>query len=135
MLLELQRKPSSANATIGELFLNGVHECYTLEDVVRPAKIQNETAIPSGGYDVTITFSNRFGKRMPLLESVPNFSGIRIHCGNTDKDTDGCILVGNSIVNSDDVGGSRVAFDELFPKLSDAFEANDPIRIVIKDAV
>lgn len=134
MLLELQRRKSSDKATLGELFLNGKHFCYTLEDVVRTAKIQNKTAIPAGGYDVTITFSNRFGKRMPLLESVPNFSGIRIHCGNTDKDTDGCILVGNSIVNDDDIGGSRAAYDKLFPKLSDAFEANDPIRIVIRDA-
>ena len=66
-------------------------------------KIYGETAIPTGIYKINITYSNKFGKRswairfggkLPLIEDVKGFEGIRIHPGNTNKDTLGCILVG-----------------------------------------
>lgn len=136
MLLEVKRWPSSTLCTLGELFLNGAHFCYTLEDIVRPdgVKVFGRTAIPAGGYDLTITFSNRFGKRMPLIENVPGFSGVRIHCGNTAQDTEGCILLGDGTAK-DMVVGSRVAFDRLFALLAAAYDAGEQIRITITDAV
>ena len=48
---------------------------------------------------------------------VPNFEGIRIHAGNTNHDTEGCILVGETM-STDFVGGSRKAFDKLMKKLA-----------------
>jgi hypothetical protein len=68
---------------------------------------------------------------MPLLLQVPYFEGIRIHPGNTDKDTDGCILVGDSRGN-DYVGESRVAFGRLFDKLQAAIDAGEEITIEVK---
>ncbi len=94
MQLQLIRKVFTDQSTIGELFVNGAFECFTLEDKVRPVKIKRETAIPAGTYEVAVTFSNKFQKFLPLLLDVPNFDGIRIHTGNTAKDTLGCILVG-----------------------------------------
>lgn len=79
---------------IGELTIDGVHQCFTLEDKVREKKIFGKTAIPPGRYEVTVSFSNHFQKKLPLLMNVPNFEGVRIHSGNTAKDTEGCILVG-----------------------------------------
>jgi hypothetical protein len=119
MELKLVRKELTDACTIGELFVNGVFECYTLEDKVRPVKIKGETAIPTGHYEVIVSFSSRFKKPLPLLVNVPNFDGIRIHPGNTKKDTEGCILVGqkktkNSVLNS------RAAFDVLFQKIEAA---------------
>lgn len=43
-----------------------------------------------------ITYSPKFKDWLPLLLGVLNFSGIRIHAGNTVKDTQGCILVGEN---------------------------------------
>ena len=119
MELSLKRTTASENSTIGELSINDTFECYTLEDVVRPVKMAGLTAIPSGSYEVVITYSARFKRPMPLLLKVPDFDGVRIHWGNTDEDTEGCILVGKT-KSKDFIGSSRVAFAQLFPKLEAA---------------
>lgn len=90
----LKRIKEINNATLGELYINNKFVCYTLEDRVRSEKIKHETAIPSGTYNLIINQSVRFKKKLPLLLNVPNFTGIRIHAGNTIEDTSGCILVG-----------------------------------------
>lgn len=119
MDLTLIRESSSTQSTMGKLMVDGVFECYTLEDVVRATKIAGETAIPAGTYKVIIDMSNRFKRLLPLVVDVPGFAGIRIHPGNTAKDTEGCILVGTSR-SKDFVGNSRVAFDALFKKMQAA---------------
>lgn len=130
MDLALKRVTLTDTSTVGELRIDGALECYTLEDVVRTVKIPTETAIPPGAYDVVITFSNRFKVRMPLLVEVPNFTGIRIHWGNTAADTDGCILVGRTrTVNF--VGNSRDAFHALFAKLAAADARGERMRITV----
>ena len=93
MLIEVIRTTCGAHCTLGKMYIDGVDMCYTLEDVVREEKVYGETAIPAGRYRVDVTYSNRFQCDMPLVLDVPNFEGIRIHPGNTDKDTHGCILV------------------------------------------
>lgn len=116
MELKIQRQPSTDFATAGKLFVNGVFECFTLEDVVRPVKIKGQTAIPAGTYKVIINQSNRFKRLLPLLINVPNFEGVRIHPGNTAADTEGCILVGD-ILSRDRVSKSIPAFNRLFAKM------------------
>lgn len=59
-------------------------------------KVKGMTAIPEGRYLMRFTYSPKFGKRLFLLMDVPLFDGIRIHSGNSVKDTQGCILVGNN---------------------------------------
>lgn len=98
--------------------------CFVLEDTERinQPKIPTRTAIPRGRYEITITKSERFSKLaghdvfLPLLNGVPNFSGIRIHPGNGAKDTEGCLLPGLSRT-VDQVLHSRDAFDLLFAQL------------------
>lgn len=119
MEMLLKRGKSTEKSTPGELYVDGKVECYTLEDVVRPIKIPGQTAIPAGTYKVIIDMSNRFKRLLPLLIDVPNFSGVRIHPGNTDTDTDGCILVGTTR-SPDFIGNSRIAFEALFAKMQAA---------------
>jgi hypothetical protein len=119
MELTLIRKSPAADCVIGELFVNGAFECYTLEDVERPLKIAGMTAIPRGHYEVIIDFSARFKKQMPRLLNVPGYEGIRIHSGNTSADTEGCILVGTAKTKNS-VTSSRIAYNALFPKLQAA---------------
>lgn len=130
MNLTLIRNKSSDKSTIGRMLIDGVFQCWTLEDVVRPVKIAHETAIPAGTYQVVITESNRFKRRLPLLVGVPGFDGIRIHPGNCAADTDGCILVGTSAM-LDWISGSRAAFESLFSVLD---RPGREITITIKDA-
>lgn len=124
MELLLKRGKSSSKSTIGELYLDGVFECYTLEDVVREIpgqpvdqwKVYGETAIPSGRYKIIINHSTTFNQILPLLLDVPGFKGIRIHKGNWAKNTLGCILPGTG-KTADMVTNSAKAFDRLFAKL------------------
>lgn len=116
MIIEIKRLYKTNTSTIGEMLVNGVWECYTLEDVERDVKIKGETAIPKGKYKVIINQSNRFKRLLPLLLNVPNFEGVRIHAGNTNHDTEGCILVGKTR-SKDFIGKSRKAFDSLFAKM------------------
>ena len=121
MKIQIKRLYKTENSTIGELTIDGKFECYTLEDKEREVKIKCETAIPKGTYKVIINQSNRFKKLLPLVLNVPNFEGIRIHPGNTNHDTEGCILVGRTM-SKDFIGQSRKAFETLFKKMKEAKE-------------
>ena len=119
MLITIKRLYKTDNSTIGELLIDGVFECFTLEDKERDIKIKGETAIPKGTYKVIINESNRFKRLLPLLIDVPNFEGVRIHSGNSNHDTEGCILVGQTR-NKNYIGQSRKAFEKLFAKMQKA---------------
>lgn len=120
MKLTLKRNVSNSSCTIGKLYVDGKFECFTLEDVVRTGpKVDSQTAIPVGTYSVCIDFSNRFQRLMPHILNVPNFTGVRIHTGNTDANTDGCILVGY-LDKGDHIEQSHVAYAALFAKLQRA---------------
>jgi len=122
MNIILKRFEFGDTYTIGRLYVNNVYQCFTLEDAVRDTKIAGTTAIGEGTFKVVITRSNRFGKDMPLLLNVPNYEGVRIHSGNTSKDTEGCIILGETWDKGDFVGGSRVAYNKFFTKLKEGLE-------------
>ena len=100
--------------TISRVYLDGVRfgdgkrYCNALEDEDRgltsdmtvdeilAKKKYGETAIPTGTYKVIISWSPRFKKDMPILQAVKGFTGIRIHSGNTAKDSSGCLLMGEN---------------------------------------
>jgi len=139
MNLALERELVTPKSTAGRLFVDGVFECYTLEDPVREIpgepgekwKIRNETAIPAGAYEVVIAYSPKHKHDMPLLLSVPGFVGIEIHSGNTAVDTSGCILVGVYRTSADEIRGSRSAFEVLYPKIANARHVGEKVLIVV----
>lgn len=136
MKLRVERGASGASSTIGKMYVDSVFFAYTLEDIDRHLedggkKILGETAIPRGTYKVTIDFSNRFQRQMMHVLNVPQFEGVRIHAGNTDKDTEGCILLGK--VRSDNaVFNSRDAVAALFEKVSAALDAGQEVNLEVK---
>lgn len=135
MELTLNRIFLGSSATIGELLINDKHLCDTLEDRVRPEgeKVYGKTAIPEGTYEVKLTHSPRFKKILPEILNVPNFNGIRIHTGNSSKDTEGCILVGTWDGEKEDwVGSSKIAFDELMTLLEEATNNKEKVTITVK---
>ena len=115
MELLLKRIYKGDKYTIGKLYIDGEWFCDTIEDVVRnlpqdcpytskgrncecKEKIYGETAIPTGTYKVILSYSNRFKRILPEILNVPHFLGIRIHKGNTEQDSAGCIIVGENKV-------------------------------------
>jgi len=130
MKLICERIYKAPSYTISNLYIDGMLFCNILEDAVREdgIKIKGKTAIPSGTYKVILNYSNRFKRIMPLLLDVPNFSGIRIHWGTDEFDTEGCLLVGKNTIKGK-VTKSRTTFDKLFDILK---SATDEITIEIK---
>lgn len=108
MKLKLVREIFNTSSTLGSLYVDNKFYCYTLEDVTREEKVKGETAIWYGIYRIDLTYSPRFGAILPEVMNVRDFSGIRFHAGNTEKDTEGCILLGKyrkkySIFDSRDI--------------------------------
>jgi hypothetical protein len=138
MEIEVKRAPSMKGATIGQMFVDGVFECYTLEDTVREIagvpvgvwKIAKITAIPSGRYRVVVNFSKHFQKELPELLNVPGFDGVRIHSGNGPADTEGCILVGQT-KEANLIYKSRAAFDVLMPKIKAVLTAGGQVNVTL----
>lgn len=134
MELRLERKWFTPHATIGELHVDDVFECFTLEDVVREGdifvvKVPGATAISAGRYRVRISFSPRFQRELPEVLNVPNFTGIRIHTGNIAGDTEGCVLVGRAR-GVDRIMESRLAFVPLLGKIREGLHAG-PVNLTI----
>jgi len=125
MNLILKRFEFGPTYTISKLYNGEEYLCYVLEDKVREVddkpvkewKVANVTAIPKGTYKLIINMSARFKKELPLLLDVPGFAGVRIHSGNTSKDTEGCLILGTTWAGGDFVGGSKIAFDKVFSLL------------------
>ena len=141
MNIQLKRIAKKETYTIGKLYIDGVYFCDTIEDKdrglnqamsindIKKKKVYGETAIPTGTYKLVIDYSNRFKKSMAHILNVPGYEGIRIHTGNSAKDSLGCIIVGkNKVVGK--VVESRNTYNQLFPILQKAFKEGE-IKITI----
>lgn len=140
MKLSLLRSPSFAGATMGRLYIDGVFACHSLEDQIREVKgapvsdwkIPGKTAIPAGTYRVTLDYSPRFGVDTPTLHGVPGFQYIRMHAGNVQTDTEGCILLGMQATETTLIGGtSRPAVRLIKQELLEATERGEQVTITI----
>lgn len=153
MNIVMNRKWKKDTYTIGKLFINGTFFSNTLEDKdrgltssmtleeINKKKIYGQTAIPSGTYEVKLTYSNRFHSRtwgkkyngkVPELLNVKGFGGVRVHPGNKVADTLGCILVGkNSAVGM--VTNSQTYYFKLLDNyIVPAINKGEKILLTIK---
>jgi len=152
MELILERIAKRKTYTIGHLYIReqvmdeylpGTEDkyfCDTLEPTWRDYangayKVKGRSAIPEGRYAVVISWSPKFKQWLPILLGGPEFNkqwqGIRIHAGNTAKDTEGCILVGkNKLVGQ--VVDSRIWLHRLKQKIVEAKGRGEAVWITVK---
>jgi hypothetical protein len=143
MEIQVRRFAFKESYTIGRMSIDGEKFCETLEDKVRDlkdynhdgdyndpgeGKIYGETAIPCGRYQVIVSYSPKFGKRLPELLSVPGFLNIRIHAGADAKHTEGCILVGENKQKGRLINGGYYQ-----SKLVELIDDQDRVFITIKE--
>ncbi|MGH1436599.1 MAG: DUF5675 family protein [Lewinella sp.] len=148
MNVKVLRYNHDKNSTSGLLFINGKFECYTLEDERREVKVRGETRIPEGNYKVAYQESltpltrkyqekyDWFGKHLHI-KSVPNFTGIYIHVGNYEKNTDGCLLVADQAVNdpkdySSVQYKSTQAYKRIYKRMQAALDSGEEINLIIE---
>ena len=143
MVIRIDRQWKKAEYTISRVFINGnYYGCNALEDTDRGLlqsmqlselqrrKIKGKTAIPRGYYDVRITYSQKYKRNMPLVVDVPAFSGIRLHSGNSAKDTEGCILFGKN----DKVGwisDSRYWTNKIYNEIEKALNRGEKVTLIV----
>lgn len=135
MLIRVQRLFVRAHAYIGALSFEGEEpECFTLEDMPHAERIAGETCIPTGRYDLHLRpfggMYERYIKRfefnapgMLWLQGVRGFEDVLIHCGNTDKDTRGCILVGDGAFVRGELTQSTEAYRRVYVKALELIKA------------
>ena len=153
MKLTLNRRFKAPEYTIGDLYIDGQWFCNTLEDTdrdlsqdmlltyIQNKKIKSQTAIPTGTYKVDMNtvspkysnyskypYAKQFNAKMPRLLNVKGFEGVLIHAGNTQKDTEGCILVGINKVKGQ-VINSQATWKKLMSVL---LKDKDNIELTIR---
>ena len=148
MEVNIKRYSHGKDDTLGLMFIDCEFVEYTLEDEHRNQKVYGETRIPAGVYSIGYRkvggFHNRYSTKFPKMhkgmieiKDVPNFKYILLHRGNTDDDTAGCILVGNTANYNKGaegfIGNSTGAYKRIYPMISDALESGDDVNIVIED--
>lgn len=123
--------------TMSRVYVNNNLFCYGLEpydagidkytdvDEILEYKKQRKIAIPLGNYTMEYGWSNRYKQNMPKIIQVPGFAGILWHIGNTEKDTNGCLLIGK-FYNVGMLYESRKTFEEFMKMWKAAnFENNN----------
>ncbi len=144
MEIVLQRlKDQFPTRTPGELRVNGVFFCYTVEDEVREDqarpvaawKVPGATAIPAGRYLLTLEDSPRFGPGTITVNRVEGFSGVRIHGGNDEGDTEGCPLVGYELTGEGTItaGQSKAAVANLKRNIREAIARGERVFIDVRN--
>jgi len=158
MYLDVLRFADNGNASISVFQINGVSYCFGIEDEERDIKVSGETRVPEGTYPVHLRaeggYHNRelarykdknpdFHKGMLCISNAPNwklncdnmsFQYILIHPGNTEKHTNGCYLpnISASFANYQG-GGSRIAYEKIYPIIRDAILSGEEVTITYKD--
>jgi len=142
--LQLLRFATLPESTLGALYVDERFCCFALEDRKQDGpKVLAETRIPAGEYKLTLQESGRlhtkYAEKYPehrgmiVLNEVPDFDGVMIHVGNTDKDSAGCILVADMALAAGELGQSVQAYRRLYAQVSNAILSGEPASILVED--
>ena len=150
MRITVKRFADNGDTTLGILYIDGVFNCFTVEDEERATKVKGETRIPNGVYKVGLRkeggYHSKYAakykdmhKGMLCIHNKANwmiekdgmsFQYILIHTGNTDEHTMGCLLVNDSVSGKTFTGSSsRDAYVDLYPTVASAIERGEEVSI------
>lgn len=147
MIINLYRIAPGTESTLGVLLTSNI-QCFTCEDQYQAIKVDGETRIPAGTYEIklrdaggmNIKYKERYPnhKGMLWLQDVPGFEWVYIHIGNNDDHTEGCILVGygckiNSLLGGGTISSSRKAYSDLYRQILKAIDSGEKVEIIIRD--
>ena len=154
MKLTVKRFADNGTATLGVFYIDGIFECFTVEDTEREEKVYGKTRIPEGTYDVKLRaeggFHNRYTARYKdmhkgmlcvhnkdgwkLENAGLSFQYILIHTGNTHEHTHGCLLLNDAVSGKTFSGSSSGdAYVDAYPKIAKALESGDTVTIEYVD--
>ena len=145
MELSVYRCGENADATVGLLFINDDLNCGTVEDQYQEIKVPGETRIPPGRYKIKLRnigkVNERYHARFPdihkgmlWLQNVPNFTFIYLHIGNNEKQSAGCLLLGNILyIKQMIVGRSEEAYLGLYAEVTAVLEKGEDVYITINE--
>ena len=126
--ITLQRQPPKGKAVPGIMrFAIGDKQLNY------PSLENADYIIPAGKYPVSLTWSPKFKKLMPLIENVPEREGIRIHKGTIPEHSTGCILTNDAAMYNLTVLFNRV--DKYNKEYKPENEPDEKIQIEISDPV
>ncbi len=146
MNITLKRISDNGESTIGLMSVDGI-KVFTIEDQAQAVKISGETRIPQGMYLIKLrkeggrynqNYYSKYGedhKGMLWLQDVPNFTWVYIHPGNTDDDTEGCILPNMNAHIAEHTGSeSKTAYWKIYPLIAEAIESGEEVNLCIIDS-
>lgn len=141
MRAKIIRVAQGKESTLSHLYIDGIFQCFLLEDKIREKKIMYKTAIPEGIFTLRLntwggmnkTYFPKYGpmhKGMIEIAELPTFSSVYIHVGNTIEHTSGCPLVGLSYIKKDgdfQVLQSTDAYKQVYKKLFEVATGKDKL--------
>jgi hypothetical protein len=151
MNLLLQRLSDNDHSTIGAIFHKETQALvnWSLEDKHQDVKVKKETRIPAGFYELkirkedtplTIKHRTAYGSWFKYhieITGIQNFQWVYFHAGNDEGDTEGCVLVGNTLNNHNttqgkplvgSIDGTRRLYALVYPHLESGQKAFLEIR-------
>lgn len=158
MKILINRRYKKDLYTIGDLYIDGVWICNTLEDkdynfdayntpinTIKKTKEKHPkaVAIPRGKYEISVKYYRNFSVthpwynttsckgKIPCLVNVPGYEGILIHCGSNAGHTSGCILVGYNTIKGG-LTNSKQAFIKVCDAIMEASKKGEIVEIEIK---
>ena len=140
MNITVKRKRNDGDTTIGDMFIDDIFVCNTLEDQPNVKKIYAETRIPAGTYEIKFRkegkFHNLYSERfkefhvgMLHITNIPGFEYVLIHVGNTDEDTAGCLLVGVAKDKEWTLTNSTATYKTVYRQIAAALLENEKVTI------
>lgn len=153
MELLLDRKWKKDTYTIGIMYVNGQRFSETVEDKdrglndkmplaeIKAKKVYGKTAIPTGTYDIQMTYSPKFagkafGRRyagkVPQMMNVKGYEGVRIHPFNTAEDSYGCVAVGKNSIKGQVTQSTAYYYKLMDNYIMPAIKRGEKITLTIK---